>query len=146
PENNIGAETKNQIDLKKLEKGGLNIAMFSSYTSGYYNNTAKSLARSLALINALYWTEEINKDRFQIVHSSKEIRRTFEENKLGAIPTIEGAYGIDKDNYLELVKQWKDLNIKVIGFNWNYSNNLGEGAAEVYADEKTKSQGGLTDL
>src|SRR5699024_9104431 len=64
----------------------------------------------------------------------------------GAIPTIEGAYGIDKDNYLELVKQWKDLNIKVIGFNWNYSNNLEEGAAEVYADEKTKSQGGLTDL
>ena len=145
PEKDIGNDTKNQIDLGKLEKGGLDVAMFSAYTGGYYNNTARSLSRTLALLNALYWTEENNKDRFEIVHDSEEILQLFKK-KLGAIPTIEGAYAIDNDNYYELLRQFRDLGVKLIGFNWNYSNNLGEGIGQVYSDGKTKSEGGLTEL
>ena len=145
PENDIGEETENQIDLLKLDNGGLDIAMFSAYTGGYYKNSAKSLSRTLALINALYWVEENNKEKFEIVHDSHRIREIFQE-KLGAIPTIEGAYALVEDNYLGLLEQFRDLAIKVIGFNWNYSNDLGEGIGQVYSDGKTKSLGGLTDL
>lgn len=145
PENNMGNDTENQIDLNKLEKGGLDAAMFAAYTPGYYNNSARSLSRLLALINALYWTEEKNKDKLKIVNDSKEIIQIFKE-RIAAIPTIEGAYAIDKDNYLELLRQFRDLGVKLIGFNWNYSNNLGEGCKEVYSDGETKSKGGLTNL
>ena len=137
PENDIGEETENQIDLLKLDNGGLDIAMFSAYTGGYYKNSAKSLSRTLALINALYWLEENNKEKFEIVHDSHRIREIFQE-KLGAIPTIEGAYALVEDNYLGLLEQFRDLAIKVIGFNWNYSNDLGEGIGQVYSDGKTK--------
>ena len=69
------------------------------------------------------------------------------EGKLAAVPTIEGAYSLEEHNAIELLHQYNDLGVKAIGFNWNYSNALGEGADRVYGDPaKTPSNGGLTDL
>src|SRR5699024_7648784 len=100
-----------------------------------------------ALINALYWTEEQNPQDLNISSTTKEIRQTVKNNKIAAIPTIEGAYSLQEHNALGLLHQYNDLGVKVLGFNWNYSNALGEGADRVYGDpERTPSQGGLTQL
>lgn len=147
PKVDIGQDTEFHIDIPKMKAGNLNVGFFAAYTSDYYGKPERALSRTLALINALYWTESNNEEEFRIAKTYDEIHNTLIEGKIAAVPTIEGGYSITEDNYLELIKQYKDLGVKSIAFNWNYSNVLGEGASEIYADaSKTKSSGGLTDL
>lgn len=146
PVRDIGRLSDLHIDLDKLEKGGLSAPIFAAFTEGYYKNTGKSLSRTLAILNALYFTERKNRERFRIVDRVSSIRESFQEGKIAAIPSIEGGYCIDGDNYYELLEQFKDLGVKILGFNWNYSNHLGEGAGESYEEGGSRSDGGLTDL
>ncbi|WP_087972335.1 dipeptidase [Oceanobacillus rekensis] len=147
PETDLGEETSLHIDIPKMQKGGLNAGFFAAYTTDYYGNNPRNISRTLALLNALYWTEQNNPDQFQIASTSREILSTIHEGKIAAIPTIEGAYSLEEHNAIELLHQYHDLGVKAIGFNWNYSNALGEGANRVYGDPgKTPSQGGLTEL
>ncbi|MFA1822859.1 dipeptidase [Virgibacillus oceani] len=147
PAVDIGEDTSLHVDIPKLQSGGLNAPFFAAYTSGYYDNNPRSISRTLALINALYWTEEQNSDDLTITSTTKEIRQAVRDNKIAAVPTIEGAYSMEEDNAIGLLHQYNDLGIKAIGFNWNYSNALGEGADRVYGDpDRTPSEGGLTDL
>lgn len=147
PKVNIGKSTANHIDISKLKAGGLNVPFFAAYTSGYYGNDERSISRTLALINALYWTEKNNKDIFKIVRTVEEIEKIPKAGMIAAVPTIEGGYSFNEDNWIELLNQYHDLGIKVIGFTWNYSNKLGEGANRIYGDaNKTPSSGGLTKL
>ena len=143
----IGHDTEFHIDIPKMKVGNLNVGFFAAYTSDYYGKPERALSRTLALINALYWTEKNNEDEFRIAKTYDEIHNTLIEGKIAAVPAIEGGYSITEGNYLELIKQYKDLGVKSIAFNWNFSNALGEGASEIYADaKKTKSSGGLTSL
>lgn len=147
PKTDIGEETPFHVDIPKLQSGGLNVPFFAAYTSGYYGNNARSISRTLALINALYWTEEKNPDVLNITTSVKEIGKAVRDGKIAAVPTIEGAYSLEEHNAIELLHQYYDLGIRVLGFTWNYSNALGEGADRVYGDpDRTPSQGGLTEL
>lgn len=147
PKINIGQDTNFHIDMAKLKKGGLNVPFFAAYTHGYYNNQPKSLSRTLALINALHWTEKNNRDVFEIAPSVGKIREASSEGKIAGVASIEGAYSITEANYKELLKQYYDLGIRVLGYTWNYSNDLGEGASGIYGDpEKTPSPKGLTKL
>lgn len=147
PKVNIGENTENHIDIPKFKKGGINVGFFAAFTEGYYNNTERSISRTLALINALYWTESKNEELFKIASNIEEIRDSVKEDKIVAVPTIEGGYSFDKNNLKELLTQYNDLGIKAIAFNWNYSNNLGEGAASTYNDpNETISPLGLTKL
>lgn len=147
PKVNIGDNTNFHIDISKLNKGGLNVPFFAAYTHGYYNNNPKNISRTLALINALYWTEKNNRDTFEIITSIGQIEKVIGEGRIAAVPTIEGAYSLNEDNYIGLLKQYKDLGIRVLGFTWNYSNDLAEGASGTYGDPlNTPSFKGLTKL
>ncbi|MRX73316.1 membrane dipeptidase [Bacillus lacus] len=147
PQTDIRGNTSFHIDIPMLHAGGLDVPFFAAYTSGYYGNTPRSLSRTLALINALYWTEERNSDVFTITPTVKEIEKAVKDGRIAAVPTVEGAYSIDKDNAIGLLHQYRDLGIRAITFTWNYSNALGEGANRTYGDpSRTPSQGGLTPL
>lgn len=147
PKVDIGEDTDFHIDIPKLEKGGVNVPFFASYTRGYGHNFDKSNSRTLALINALYWTEERNYHNFQIVRSINELEQIVEKGKIAGILTIEGAYGLNRQNGIELIRQYYDLGAKMLAPTWNYSNELGEGAHQVYGDSsKTPSPKGLTDF
>jgi len=147
PKTDIGNETAFQLDIPKAKAGGVNAPFFAAYTSGYYDNNPRSISRTLAMIHALYWTEEQNMEDLKIATTTKEIKQTVKDNKIAAIPTIEGAYSLDEHNALGLLHQYHDLGVKVVGFNWNFSNALGEGADRVYGDpNRTPSEGGLTEL
>lgn len=147
PKIDIKNNTENHIDIPKLKAGGLKVPFFASYTSGFYGNTPKSISRTLALINGLYWTESKNRDLFKITSSIKDIEKALKSDKIAAVPTIEGAYSLNKDNAIGLINQYYDLGIRAIGLTWNYSNDLGEGANKVYGDtSRTPSKGGLTSL
>ncbi len=147
PKINIGENTRNHIDIPKLKTGGLDVPFFAAYTAGYYDNDPKSLSRTLALINALYWTERNNRDTFKIVKRTEDIEKIVMDRKIAAVSTIEGGYSFNEDNAIELLNQYYDLGVRVVGFNWNYSNYLGEGSSRKYGDlKKTPSSGGLTKL
>ncbi|WP_010648011.1 dipeptidase [Oceanobacillus massiliensis] len=147
PEVNIGEDTSLHIDIEKLQKGGLDAGFFAAYTTDYYGNTPRNISRTLALLHALYWTEENNTENFKIASTSLDVLNTVREGKTAAIPSIEGGYSFDETNAIGLLHQYYDLGVKAVGFNWNYSNALSEGANEVYNDPaKTPSHGGLTEL
>lgn len=145
PANNIGNLLSNaQLDIPKMQAGGLDVAFFGSYTSGY-TQPGRSNSRLLALINALHWTERMNKDKFGLATSVKEIEALVREGKSVGVPTIEGAYSLEEYNAIELLRQYYDLGIRAVGLCWSNSNSLGEGVNERYVDG-TPSEGGLTEL
>lgn len=147
PTTDIGDETSFESDISKLRDGGVNVPFLAAYTSGYYNHTARSVSHTLAMINALYWTEENNPNDLKITATTDEVLHAIGEGKIAAVPAIEGSYSLDEHNAIELLRQYDDLGIVTIGFTWNYSNALGEGAHRVYGDQaRTPSQGGLTAL
>lgn len=147
PKMDIGENTENHIDIPKFKRGGINVGFFAAFTDGYYNNLERSISRTLAIINALYFTESKNKNTFKITSSLRSIKETIKEQRIAAVPTIEGGYSFDKNNTKELIKQYRDLGVKAIAFTWNYSNNLGEGASRIYNDPcETPSSEGLTSL
>ena len=104
PVTDIRYNTNNHIDIPKMRAGNLKVGFFAAYTSAYYGNPNKALSRTLALLNALYWTEKNNSDIFSITSSSKEIERALLDWKIAAVPTIEGAYSINNKNGIELLR------------------------------------------
>lgn len=147
PTTNIGNETNFESDIPKLRSGGIHVPFLAAYTPGFYHNNERSLSHTLAMINALYWTEKNNPHDLKVTRGTDDILEALSESKIAAVPTIEGAYSLSKLNAIELLRQYNDLGIKAIGFTWNYSNALGEGAHKVHDDpQKTPSSGGLTKL
>ncbi|QQK74787.1 membrane dipeptidase [Salicibibacter cibarius] len=147
PETDIGEETSFDFDIPKGQEGGLDVPYLAAYTPGYYENTPRSVSETLAKINGLYWTEANNPEELTITPSREEIEQAVQDEKIAAVPTIEGGYSMEEENAIELLHQYDDLGVKALGFTWNTSNALGEGADRVYGDpEETPSEGGLTDL
>jgi len=143
----IRENTDFHIDIPKLRAGNVKVAYFAAYSSAFYGRPSTSTSRTLALINALYYTEKNNSDVFQIVKSYKDIEEAVRSKKIAAVPTIEGAYSITKENRVDLVKQYYDLGVRAIGYTWNYSNDLAEGLYSSYGDkEGTLSPKGLSVL
>lgn len=146
PKNNLGANTGFQIDLPKLRAGGLKVVFFSAFTSGFARNSfQRSNSIILALLNALQWTADNNKDSLQIATNHSSILDITKDGRIAAIPTIEGAYSLNASNAIELLRQYYDLGVRGIALQWNYSNPLGEGASKKYKNGKPSS-GGLTEL
>lgn len=147
PAIDLREDTILQVDLAKLRAGNLSVPFFAAYSSPYYGNPDRSVSRTLALINALYFTEKHNRDILKIASSYKDIEEAVLKRMIAAVPTIEGAYSMSDENAHELLKQYDDLGIKAIGFTWNYSNAMGEGLYRSYADrDGSFSKGGLTEL
>ncbi|MFA1820345.1 dipeptidase [Virgibacillus oceani] len=147
PAVDIGEETDFEIDIPKLQEAGLHVPFMAAFTAGHYDDHAKNISDTLAPIHALYWTEKNNSESFTIASTLDEIRQAVKDEKIAAVPAIEGAYSLAGEHALELLHQYYDLGITTIGFTWNYSNALGEGADRVYNDRNnTPSDGGLTEL
>ncbi len=140
----IGQDTKFHIDLPKMRKGQVNIAYFAAYTTDY-GNIEKNNSTILASINALKYTEIMNREAFCIAEDYAQLEKALVEDKRIGIQTIEGGYAFSQENANHLLSQYSDLNVKAIALLWNFSNAIGEGNLEQYRDE-TPSQGGLTEL
>lgn len=149
PSVDIGDDTSFAIDIPKLKKGNINVQYFAAFTPGYYTKDGKpdylkSNSRLLSLINAMYWTEHKNPQQIGLVSTVEDIRRLADEGKISAVLAIEGAYSLEEGTGKELLRQYSDLGVRIIGLTWNYSNVLGEGADCVYMDG-TPSKEGLTE-
>lgn len=143
-----------QINLNKVEAGGLDVAFYAAYTGYQGNNaffldnyglegrTARTNSRMLALINALYWNEENNADLMTIETSLKGIEKGVRSGKHVAVPTLEGMYSFEEYNAHELLEQYYDLGIRAAAIVWNPANSLGAGTSVL----NDAPNAGLTDL
>lgn len=111
PERNYTADLGNQVNLPKMEEGGLDVSWLVVYTgqgdlddAGY----AAAYENAIAKFDAIHWlTEEAAPDRIELAYTSDDVRRISAEGKKVAMIAIENAYpvGLDLDNIRDFAER-----------------------------------------
>jgi membrane dipeptidase len=111
PERNYTTDLGNQVNLPKMEAGGLDVAWFVVFTGqgdldddGY----AAAYENAIAKFNAIHWlTEEGAPERIRLAYTSDDVRRLDGEGKKIAMIGIENAYpvGLDLDNIRDFAER-----------------------------------------
>lgn len=111
PERNYTMDLGNQVNLPKMDAGGLDVAWFIVYTgqgdldeAGY----AAAYANAIAKFDAIHWlTERGAPERIGLATTSDEARRIHGEGKKVAMIGIENAYpvGLDLDNIRDFAER-----------------------------------------
>lgn len=104
PDNNYTSNLDTQVNLPKMEQGGLDVAWFIVYTGqstldaeGY----AAAYANAIDKFDAIHrLAEEIAPDQIEIAYTSDDVRRIVAAGKKVAMIGIENAYpvGLDMSN------------------------------------------------
>jgi membrane dipeptidase len=104
PERNYTTNLPTQVNLPKMEEGGLDVTWLVVYTGqgdltdeGY----ADAHANAMAKFEAIHWlTEEMAPDRIELALTSNDVRRISAAGKKVAMIAVENAYplGLDLDN------------------------------------------------
>jgi membrane dipeptidase len=144
PKLDLGELTDYHIDIPKLQEGGVDVQYFGAFVAERYY-PGRSLDRTLALINGLYYTVENNPDTITLAKTPKDIDNINKQGKIAAVSSIEGGDSIVEPDGIELLRQYADLGVRAITLTWSYSNSLCEGINKVYPDG-TPSPPGLTEL
>lgn len=141
--------TDADVNVEKMVKGGLDVAYWGAYTSGKMTEDKSSIDYQyannslLSSINALYYVDKHNQ-KLDIATSTKEIKKLVKQGKVVAVPQIEGAYSLNEENAIELLRQYYDLGVRCLSLAHSNSSTLSEGINEYFPD-KTPSSGGLSD-
>ena len=101
PDKNYTQDLDTQVNLPKMEQGGLDVSWFIVYTgqgelseSGY----AAAMDNALAKFEAIHrLTEELAPDRIQLALTSEEVRWIHASGKKVAMIGVENAYPIGTD-------------------------------------------------
>ncbi len=103
-ERNYTMDLPNQVNLPKMEAGGLDVSWMVVFV-GQGPHTDEGFAQAtedaMAKFNAIHWlAEEKAPDRIEIAYTSDDVRRIVASGKKVAMIAIENAYqvGLDLDN------------------------------------------------
>lgn len=140
----IGLVTDFNIDLEKLVTGHVNVAFFAAFTDDM-GNPDRNNSRLLSMMQALDKTVELNSVRMEKGYTHQGIIKSIDRHKFVAVQTIEGAYSLNEENAMGLLRQYHDLGVRIITLVWDHSNTLGEGTKKITA-LGTPTSGGLTKL
>ena len=119
-----------QLNLQKAREGGLDVAFYAAYTDYQRDALAvgpRTNSRSLALIHALHWTAARNSEKMILATRFSEVEKGLASEKHVAMASLEGMYGFNEKNAIELLAQYYDLGIRAAGIVWNAPNALGAG-------------------
>ena len=101
PENNYTQNLDTQVNLPKMEAGGLDVAWFIVYTGqgelgpeGYRAAYANAMDKFSAIHRL---AEEIAPDQIEIAYTSEDVRRIVAAGKKVAMIGIENAYPVGPD-------------------------------------------------
>ena len=125
---NYTQELDNQVNLPKMEQGGLDVAWFVVYTGqdtltdeGY----AKAYENAMSKFNAIHkLTKEIAPDRIGLAVTSDEVRKLQAEGKKVAMIGIENGYPVGTD--LGRVKEFYDLGARYMSLAHNGHSQLSD--------------------
>lgn len=101
PENNYTSDLDTQVNLPKMEEGGLDVAWFIVYTGQSTLDTegyATAYTNAIDKFDAIHrLAEEIAPDRIEIAYNSDDVRRIYADGKKIAMIGIENAYPVGLD-------------------------------------------------
>lgn len=118
-----------QVDLNKMEKGGLNTVFFSIYTGQRPDFTAAGYAQAMASVMEKFeavhrLTEQLAPDRIALARTADDVRRIRGEKKLVALMGVEGGYAIGED--VTNVKKFYDLGARYLSLAHNGHSQLSD--------------------
>ena len=131
-----------QVDLPKMEEGGLDAAFFIVYvgqTERTPENYEQAKADAMTKFNAIHrMTDSLYSDRIELAYTADDVERIHDAGKLVALIGIENGYVIGQD--LSLLQKYYDLGARYITLAHGGHNdiadsstpreNLGDGESE----------------
>lgn len=127
-EKNYTQRLETQVNLPKMEEGGLDVAWFIVYTGQKELNTAgykKAYANAMAKFEAIHrLTEEIAPDKIELALTSDDVRRISSAGKKVAMIGVENGYPIGTD--ITNVKKFYDLGARYMSLAHNGHSQLAD--------------------
>ncbi len=145
-ERNYNDDLGNQVNLPKMEAGGLDVAWLVVYTGqGELNDAGYAAAyeNAIAKFDAIHWlTSEGAPDRIELALTSDDVRRIVASGKKVAMIGVENAYpvGLDLDNIRDFAERGaRYMSLSHNGHSQFADSNTGE-------RDDVWLHGGLSDL
>jgi membrane dipeptidase len=125
---NYAQRLNTQVDLTKMEQGGLDAIFFSIYVGQGPLDAAgyeRAWAVDTAKLNAIHrLAEQIAPDRIAIAYTADDVRRIAASGKKVALMGVENGYGIGTD--LRRVKELYDRGGRYLSLAHNGNNQLSD--------------------
>ena len=143
---NYSIDTKNQVNLPKMIKGGLDVSWLIVYTKqGPINNKGYSSAKENALskFNAIHRLVYLYApDQIELARSSNELKQIIEKGKKVAMIGVENAYPIGLDT--AYVKKFYDMGARYMSLAHNGHNQLSDSNTGEF--DNTSLHDGISEL
>jgi membrane dipeptidase len=127
--NYVSGVASNQVDLPKMEQGGLDAAFFSIYQGQEPDFTAEGYRRAhdtaMAKIEAVYrLTSDLAPARIGLARTVADMRRLQAEGRMIALMGMENGYALGED--LGNVKKFADLGVRYLSLAHNGHSQLAD--------------------
>ncbi|MEW6448067.1 MAG: dipeptidase [Bacillota bacterium] len=130
------AGTKGQVDLPRLQSGGVNVQFFAVFVSPRHRGTY--LRRALEQVDI--FTKITSGHSGELVSASDYpgLDRALTAGKIAAVLAIEGGHVLEGS--ISVLRVFYRLGVRCLALTWNCRNELADGVAE------DKTGGGLTNF
>lgn len=143
---NPGFATTQQVDLPKMEAGGLDAAFFIVYTpqtpvsvDGYKEAQAIAETRYRAIQNLIIEYPE----RVELAYTADDVRRIVKNGKRAVLIGMENAYPLGPN--MDKVDLWERRGVRYVGITHMGHNQFGDSSnPKVQWDEAESQHGGLS--
>ena len=143
---NYSIDTKNQVNLPKMIKGGLDVSWLIVYTKqGPTNNKGylTAIENALSKFNAIHRLVYLYApDQIELARSSNEVKQIIEKGKKVAMIGVENAYPIGLDT--AYIKKFYDMGARYMSLAHNGHNQLSDSNTGEF--DNTSLHDGISEL
>jgi len=146
--NDAGSETKGQLDLPKLERGGLDVAtvaLFATPQKRTPDSVATARRQIDAKLAAIRRFVQAHPDRLEQARSAADLERIVAAGKHAILLSFLNALSIGED--LSLIRAYRDAGVRVFGFVHAQNNAFADSSRpNASFGDRPDEAGGLTPL
>lgn len=115
--------SESHIDVQRLIEGDVHLQVFAAFVEPkYMRKNAATMV--LKMIDKMYQLIE-KTDKFKLILNADDINSAKNENKIGALLSIEGGEALEGD--ISLLRIFYKLGIRALTLTWSLRNDLGDG-------------------
>jgi len=148
PANDAGSETKGQLDLPKLERGGLDVAtvaLFAAPQKRTSENVAAARRQVDTKLAAVRRFVQAHPDRVEQARSAADIERIAASGRHAILLSFLNALSLGED--LSLIRTYRDEGVRVFGFVHAQNNAFADSSRpNATFGDRPDEAGGLTAL
>lgn len=116
--------SKGQLDLPKLDQGGVNVQFFAAFIAPEYAGPGAAVY-TMDIIDLFYQEITANNRIIDVATNSKEMQSLFKQNKKAAFLAIEGGEALAGS--LGALRMYYRLGVRALTLTWNMRNELADG-------------------